>query len=217
VNESLSENLEEELKEEICKIMKRLFDRGLVSALGGNVSARVPRANKFWITPSGVFKGELESDDLIKVNLDGKVMEGVMRPSVETPIHAMIYRKRADVNAVVHCHNPVTTGLALAGIPIQPITAGSAVVLRKVEIVPWALPGTDTLADLVGKHIDGARALILMNHGVIGVGYNLLEAETIVETLEEVAITQFIANLFKKEIPLIPEEDMELIKRLYKV
>jgi len=217
VNEFLSENLEEDLKEEICSTMKRLFDRGLVSALGGNVSARLPGANEFWMTPSGVFKGELEPDDLIKVNLDGKVIEGVIRPSTETPFHAMIYKKRADVNAVVHCHNPVATGLALAGIPIQPITAESAVVLRKVEIVPWAFPGTDALANLVGKHIDGARALILMNHGVVGVGYNLLEAETIVETLEEVAMTQFVANFFKKEIPLIPEEDIELIKKLYKV
>ena len=217
MNGVLSENLEEDLKEEICKTIKRLFDRGLISALGGNISARIPEANKFWITPSGVFKGELEPDDLIKVDLDGNVVEGVMRPSIETPFHAIIYKRRTDVNAVVHCHNPVATGLALAGIPIQPITIESAVVLRKVQIVPWAFPGTDALADLVGKHIEGTRALILMNHGVIGVGCNLLEAETIVETLEEVAMTHFVASLFKKKISFIPEEDIELIKRLYKI
>jgi len=211
------ESMEEELKEEICKTMRRLFDRGLISALGGNISARTPGSSEFWITPSGVFKGELESDDLVKVNLDGKVIEGVLKPSIETPFHAIIYKKRADVNAVIHAHNPFATGLALAGIPIQPITIESAVVLRKVRVVPWAFPGTDALAELVGKHISGARALILMNHGVVGVGYNLLEAEAIVETMEEVATTQFVAQLFKKKIPLIPEEDMELIKRLYKI
>lgn len=208
---------EEDLKEDICKTMRRLFDRGLISALGGNISARLPGASEFWITPSGVFKGELMPEDLIKVDLEGKVTEGFLRPSVETPFHAIIYRKRADVNAVIHSHNPISTGLALAGIPIQPVTVEAAVVLRRVQVVPWAFPGTDALADLVGKHIEGARALILMNHGVIGVGSNLLEAEAIVETLEEVATAQLVAYLFKKELPLIPEEDMELIKRLYKV
>ena len=213
----LSEGFEEELKEEICKTMKRLFDRGLISALGGNISARLPGAKEFWITPSGVFKGELTPEDLIKIDLNGKVIEGFLRPSIETPFHAMIYRKRADVNAVIHSHNPIATGLALAGIQIQPLTIEAAVVLRKVKVVPWAFPGTDKLAKLIGEYVEGARALILMNHGVVGVGSNLLEAEAIVETLEEVATVQFVASLFKREIPLIPEEDMELIKRLYKV
>lgn len=213
----LPEEFEEELKEEICKTMKRLFDRGLISALGGNISARLPGMREFWITPSGVFKGELTSEDLIKMDLDGRVIEGFLRPSVESPFHAMIYRKRADVNAVIHSHNPIATGLALAGIQIQPVTIEAAVVLRKVKIVPWAFPGTEKLAKLVGEHIEGARALILMNHGVVGVGSNLLEAEAIVETLEEVAMVQFIASLFKKEVPIIPEEDIELIKRLYRV
>lgn len=197
--------------------MRRLFNRGLISALGGNISARLPGSNEFWITPSGVFKGELEPDDLVKVDLSGRVIEGFLRPSIETPFHAKIYEKRADVNAVVHSHNPITTGLALAGIEIQPVTIEAAVVLRRVKIAPWAFPGTEALARIVGEHIEGTRALVLMNHGVIGVGSNLLEAETIVETLEEVATAQFVALLFRKDIPRIPEEDMELIKRLYGV
>ena len=208
---------EEELKEEICKTMRRLFDRGLISALGGNISARLPGSTEFWITPSGVFKGELEPEDLVKVDLSGRVIEGFLRPSIETPFHAKIYERRTDVNAVVHGHNPITTGLALAGIDIQPVTIEAAVVLRKVKVVPWAFPGTEVLARLVGEYIEGARALVLMNHGVIGVGSNLLEAEAIVETLEEVATAQFVALLFRKDIPRIPEEDMELIKRLYGV
>jgi len=217
MEETFTFGSEEELKEEICKTMRRLFNRGLISALGGNISARLPNANEFWITPSGVFKGELEPEDLVKVSLEGNVIEGFLRPSVETPFHAAIYRRRADVSAVIHSHNPITTGLALAGIEIKPVTIEAAAVLRRVKVVPWAFPGTERLARLVGEHIEGARALVLMNHGVIGVGSNLLEAEAIVETLEEVATAQFIASLFRRDIPLIPEEDMELIRRLYGV
>jgi L-fuculose-phosphate aldolase len=217
MEETFTFGSEEELKEEICKTMRRLFNRGLISALGGNISARLPNANEFWITPSGAFKGELEPEDLVKVSLEGNVIEGFLRPSVETPFHAAIYRRRTDVSAVIHSHNPITTGLALAGIEIKPVTIEAAAVLRRVKVVPWAFPGTERLARLVGEHIEGARALVLMNHGVIGVGSNLLEAEAIVETLEEVATAQFIASLFRRDIPLIPEEDMELIKRLYGV
>lgn len=201
----MSLNSEGELKREICKTMSRLYNRGLISALSGNVSARLPEASEFWITPSGAFKGELKPEDLVKVSLEGKVIGGFKKPSIETPFHTIIYRRRADVNAVVHSHNPITTGLALAGIEIKPVTVEAAIILGRVRVVPWAFPGTDMLARLVGEHIEGTKALILMNHGVIGVGRNLLEAETIVEALEEVARVQFISYMLRGEIPTIPE------------
>jgi len=83
---------EEQIKKDICKVMRNLFERGLVSALGGNVSARVPGAKEFWITPSGIFKGELTPDDLIKLDFDGNIVEGIGRPSIEWPLHAAIYK-----------------------------------------------------------------------------------------------------------------------------
>ena len=130
---------EDEIKQEITRVMRALYERGLVSALGGNVSARVPGASEFWITPSGVFKGNVNVDDLVKVDLDGNVIEGVLRPSTETPFHAAIYRVRPDVNAVIHAHNPVTLGLALAGVNLKPISVEAVMTLRRVEVVPFAL------------------------------------------------------------------------------
>ncbi|MFP3207302.1 MAG: class II aldolase/adducin family protein [Caldivirga sp.] len=207
---------EDEIKREITRVMRALYERGLVSALGGNVSARVPGASEFWITPSGVFKGNVNVDDLVKVDLDGNVIEGVLRPSTETPFHAAIYRVRPDVNAVIHAHNPVTLGLALAGVNLKPISVEAVMTLRRVEVVPFAFPGTDQLAKLVADAaLKGARAIILMNHGVVGLGANLLEAEAIVETLEEVATAQFVAMALGKEPPVIPEKDVELYMKLY--
>jgi L-fuculose-phosphate aldolase len=207
---------EDEIKQEITRVMRALYERGLVSALGGNVSARVPGASEFWITPSGVFKGNVNVDDLVKVDLNGDVIEGVLRPSTETPFHAAIYRVRPDVNAVIHAHNPVTLGLALAGVNLKPISVEAVMTLRRVEVVPFAFPGTDQLAKLVADAaLKGARAIILMNHGVVGLGANLLEAETIVETLEEVATAQFVAMALGKEPPVIPEKDVELYMKLY--
>ena len=209
---------EDELKEEICRVMKALYQRGLISALGGNVSARVPGSSEFWITPSGVFKGAVEPDDLVKLDLDGNIIDGYLRPSIEWPMHAAVYKVRPDVNAIVHAHNPYTLGLALAGIGIKPISVEAVMVLRKVEIVPFAFPGTDELAKLVEKYAQtGARALILQNHGVLAMGSNLVEAEAIAETLEEVSIAQYVAMSLGKEPPTIPEHDVELYIKLYKI
>ena len=189
----------------------------MVSALGGNVSARIPGSSEIWITPSGVFKGDLHPEDLIKIDLEGNVIEGYLRPSVEWPMHTIIYKKRPDVNAVIHAHNPITTGLALAGVELKPITVEAVLTLRRVPIVPFAYPGTDELAKVVAEHIEGVRALVLQNHGVVAVGYNLVEAEAVVETLEEVALTQLTAFIASggKEPPVIPEKDRELASRLY--
>lgn len=127
-------------------------------------------------------------------------------------------RVRADVNAVVHAHNPFTLGLALAGVGLKPITVEAVMVLRKVEVVPFAFPGTDQLAKLVSeKASTSARAIILQNHGIVAMGANLYEAEAIAETLEEVAIAQFVALALGKEPPVIPERDVELYYKLYRL
>jgi len=209
---------EEQLKNDICRVMKNLFNRGLISALGGNVSARLPSSNEFWITPSGIFKGELVPDDLIKLDLEGNIVEGFGRPSIEWPIHAAVYKVRPDVNAIVHAHNPITLGLALAGVGLKPITVEAVMVLRRVELVPFAFPGTDQLANLVAEKASaGARAIIMQNHGILALGANLYEAEAVAETLEEVAMAQFVAMVLGKEPPLIPERDVELYYKLYKL
>lgn len=210
---------EDEVKRGIIRVMRTLYDKGLISALGGNVSARIPGSQEVWITPSGVFKGDLHEEDLIKIDLEGNVIEGFMRPSTEWPFHVAIYRVRPDVNAVIHAHNPITTGLALAGVEIKPITVEAVVTLRKVPVVPFAFPGTKELAELVAKYAGetGARALVLQNHGVVGLGYNLVEAEAVVETLEEVAWTMLSSIIAGgREPPLIPERDVELAKKLYR-
>ena len=201
---------EDELKKEICRVMKALYQRGLVSALGGNVSARMPGAKEFWITPSGVFKGAVEPKDLVKLDLRGNIIDGRLRPSIEWPTHAAVYRVRPDVNAIVHAHNPFTLGLALAGIGIKPISVEAVMMLGKVEIVPFAFPGTNELAKLVEKYAQsGARALILQNHGVLAMASNLVEAEAVAEVLEEVSIAQYVAMSLGKEPLTIPERDVE--------
>lgn len=184
-----------------------------MAGIGGNISARSPKTNEIWITPSGLYKPDLKPEDLVKVDLDGKVLEGVFKPSIEWPLHVAIYKKRADVNAVVHAHNPVTMGLALAGIKPKPITPEAVTLLGDAPVLKFMYPSTAELGKLVGKEIAGRRALILQNHGVVAVGHDLTEAICIVEVLVEVSITILVTNLIGKPKLLSPRQ-IELIKKL---
>ncbi len=196
--------------------MKTLHGRGLITGIGGNASIRMEGTNEVLITPSALYKGELKPDDIVKIDLEGNVLDGVFKPSIEWHFHAAIYNRRLDVNAVIHTHSPMTTGLALAGKKIEPITLESAVMLADVPILEFRYPGTKELGEIVANNIMGHRAVIMQNHGVIAVGYDLIEALTTIEVLEEISTMTFVASHFGGA-KLIPADQIEMIKKLYKI
>jgi len=208
---------EKEIKDEIIRFSKVLYEKGLITALGGNISARLPRAGEFWITPSQVFKGALKAEDLVKLTLDGEIVEGLLKPSIEWPMHAAVYRVRPDVNAIVHAHNPMVLGLTLAGKKLKTtITDEAVILLRRVEEVEFKFPGTSYLAEAVASVASkGVRAIILKNHGVLGLGTNLLEAEAIVELLEAIATIEFVCYTLGAEPSEVPPEEIEVAKKYW--
>ena len=206
---------EDELKNEIVRVMKDLYEKSLVNALAGNVSARERGAREFCITPSGLFKGGLKSEDLIKVDLHGNIITGAHKPSIETKTHAAIYKVRQDINAIVHAHNPWLLGLSMAGAEIRPrITVDAALLIKGVEKVGFKAPGSSALAEEVASAARrGANAIILENHGVIGLGSDLLEAEAIVEIMEALAIMEFTCYAMGKEPKEIPLDEIEAMRK----
>jgi len=173
------------LKKGICQVMRILLQRGLITSLSGNVSARLPGSKEIWITPSKVFKGSLSSNNLVKIDLEGRVLRGRFSPSIEWPLHTAIYKVRPDINAVVHAHNPITIGLTLSNVKFKLLTMEAQMLLKKVPIIPPIRPGTRMLAKLVAEKIVDAKGIILQSHGVVGVGFDLTEAISIVEVIEE--------------------------------
>ncbi|MCI4438350.1 class II aldolase/adducin family protein [archaeon] len=213
---------EEEIKAEICNVMKNLYEKNLVASLGGNVSARLPGKEYFWITPTTKFKAGLKPEDLLKVSVNGELIEGKLRPSSETKFHAAIYSVRNDVNAVVHAHNPISTALASLGIEIKPITVNAVLTLGKLKVLEYETPGSKELAEKIRANVGNSNVLILGNHGVVGLGKDLAEAANFVEMLEEVSKINLIAFLLQsldKRLTLktIPEDEVKaLIRYFYK-
>jgi L-fuculose-phosphate aldolase len=187
------------IKEDILTVMRNLYRRGLVSALTGNVSVRIPQTDVFWITPSGIFKGGLKADDLIKMNIYGNIIEGRNKPSSEWRFHAAIYRVRPDVNAVIHAHNPVVLALNIAGIRLDLSLLSEVMIFVKgIEYVPYVEPGTEELARMVAeKALLGVNVVVLERHGIITMGRNIYEAQTIAESIEDLATVQLMSNLVK--------------------
>jgi len=204
-----------EVRESIVDVLRFLEVKGLNYGRAGNVSVRIPEANHVVITPSGFLKSALKPEDLIVIDLNGGLIEGSGKPSVETPMHLTIYRRFSKINAVIHAHAPYTTVLAVVREPIPPLI--EEMVLRvggDVKVTEYAPLGTQELAEEVVKALEGRSAAIIANHGVVAVGKNPQEAAEVLELVEKIAQIYIHAKLLGK-IETLPQNIVEYLKTLY--
>ena len=182
------------LKLAVCLVMKRLYEKGLIPALGGNVSFR--EGDRIWITPSAKFKGSLEPSDLVELSLDGSVLRGG-KPSKEWRMHLAVYRSRPEVRAVVHAHNPLTVGLCASTDPASSFTPFLTEVGR-LAVLPPLPPGSEELAKAVKEASKGAEMIVLKGHGVVTLGRDLWEALHRAEALEMAALSALTTLLTRR-------------------
>ena len=175
------------MEAEMVEIGRRMYARGFVAANDGNCSCRLQH-DLFLMTPTGVSKGFMTPEMLIKTDKNGAVATGKGTPSSEMPMHMEIYRQRTDVQAIVHAHPPVATAFSAAGISLEePVFPEAVVNLGPVPVVPYATPGTKEAADQAGNYCRKGNALLLSNHGAVTWGRTLMEAWFRMETLEHTA------------------------------
>lgn len=183
------------LREQTIRVCRKLSEKGLIAAADGNVSCRSGE-NSLLITPSGRSKGELEPRDLLLVDFEGRVHEGEGRPSSEIRMHVLAYRRRPDVNAVVHAHPPLLTALTLAGIPFLADALPEVwLTIGPVPTAPYATPCTSEVPESILPFIDRHQAILLERHGSITLGRDLNEAYMRLEKLEHAAHSLFYAHL----------------------
>jgi len=202
-----------DIRQWIIEIVEELYDAGLITPKGGNVSARLPDSDEVWITPSQLYKGALTEERLIRVNLRGKKLEGSDRPSVELPMHLAIYSAREDVGAVIHTHAPMAIVVGLYDEPIPPITI-EAIGLREAPVVPFLLSGTREQCQAIVEALGEGSAVLLQNHGLLTVGKDLREAASKAHQLEFAARTVVIARLLGGEPATIPEKLADFLKKI---
>lgn len=203
----------EDIKHQIVRMVDELYDVGLITPKGGNVSARIPDTEELWITPTQLHKGGLREEVLIRVNLQGRKLEGRDRPSVELPMHLRIYKGREDVGAIIHTHAPMAMIVGLYEEPIPPITI-EAIGLAETPIVPFLLSGTKEQSQAIVDALGEGPAVLLRNHGLVTVGKNLKDAASKAHQLEFAARTVVICRLLGGEPAVIPDKLAEFLKKI---
>jgi L-fuculose-phosphate aldolase len=178
-------------REEIVEAARALDALGFMPGKSGNLSRRTPGG--FLVTPSGLPYAEMGPDDLVEVAADGAVLDGARKPSSEWRLHAAVYAARPEAAAVVHTHSPMATALSCAREGIPPFhymiaLAGG----NDVRCAPYATFGTEALAANCVAALEGRRAALLANHGVVAFGGTLAAARALAEEVENLA-RQYLA------------------------
>jgi len=184
-----------EERKTVADYMKRLYDRQLTTASGGNISLRIDD-EKFCITPTSLDKGNLTPDVIAIVKFDGTNLTPALHLSIETEMHRKVLLARPDMKAVVHAH-PVYASAFATAMPCKidtKLTAEAYCVLGgEVINVPYRLMGTKELAEIVSENIKSHKVLLMENHGAITVGKNMLNAFDCLELLERSAMMTYLS------------------------
>lgn len=187
------------LRNDIVQALKILVGEGLFEKAYGHISARVPGEDLCLITGHihGLEKtlDDLSADDVLLIDMDGNVKEGDLEPPGEFPIHTEIYRKREDVNSVVHCHPRAPVTLSIAGQDVLPVSFRGTIFSPSVPtfVDPTQIDDREkgsALADCLGSN----RAVVLRGHGVACTGSSVMEAAVTTLDLEDVAQFQLDAS-----------------------
>lgn len=178
-----------EMKKEIIEAGMLMDRYQLISLTCGNLSVRMP-SGEILVTPSGMMYEKMIEDDMIVMDIDGNVLEGMRKPSSDTPAILHILRERPDVNAVIHTHQPYATAVSL--IPGLTelrvcITALANAAGGNVPITPYSAAGSVDMGIDTVKYVEDGHAVILSQHGVMTVGKDLNQALYAAVYLEEAA------------------------------
>ena len=204
-----------EIKKQICEVGHKIYDKGFVAANDGNISVKV-NDNEYYCTPTGVSKGALTPDMIIKVDGQGRKLEGTLNPSSEIKMHMRVYQKRPDVGAVVHAHPPVATAFTVANVPLdQYILPEAVLTIGTIPTCEYGTPSTMEIPDSLDPYLQNHDAFLLKNHGALTVGNTLTKAFFLMEEVEfNAKICKFAREL--GGVDEIPCEQLEKLMELRK-
>ena len=203
-----------EAKKLIVEIGRRMYTKNFVAANDGNISCKVAE-DIIWTTPTGVSKGFMCEDEMVKMRTDGTVLsQGASGPSSEVKMHLRIYQENPEAMGVCHAHPPISTSFAIAGIGLdQAIYPEALVNLGTVPCVHYEAPGSQGIPDSIAPFARDYNALLLANHGAVAWGKSLMEAWYRLESTEHYAmVIMYTSNIIGKANVLSCEQVNELIE-----
>jgi L-fuculose-phosphate aldolase len=209
-------NQESRLREDIVEIARRLYQAGYIRGADGNISIRLS-SEEILITPTRAAKGFMDAEDLVVVNLEGRLLRGDLEPSLEARFHLAAYREREEIAAVVHAHPPMTIAFTVAGkeIPSGILPEMEILFPGGISVVPYETPATQDLADQIRPVIREHDAIVMAHHGTITVGTDVFDAWMKVEHLEACMQILFLAECLggAQQLPADKIAELDAIRK----
>lgn len=203
------------IKARLLAAGREILAAGLVAGTWGNLSVRDPDQDGFWITPSGMDYRLLQEQDLVLLTYQGEVKEGFRKPSSEYLLHSTIYNKRPDVQGIVHTHSVYATAHAVARISIPGIVEDLVQIAGgSVDTALYKLLGTQELAYAAVAGLGEKNAVLLANHGLVGVGKSLEEALKVCHVVEKAAQIHTFSRLLGNPV-VLSDEDIQTMRTGY--
>lgn len=204
-----------ELKRNLADAI-RMMERARITDFSGHVSARVPGTDYIMINSAKSIRSALTADDIVTIDLDGRLVEGADAPPMEFHVHSEIYRRRPDVQAVAHVHTQWSTFFSMAGVPLKPVTPQSSLL---GDIPVFASPvsiNNKPIGEQVAETLGGRRVMLLKSHGAVIAAEGIVEVFALAVYLEENAYRQYMARQLGEPYVLSPEERRLMAKNLWK-
>jgi len=204
--------ISEKFKKIIVDTGRELYKQNLTIGTWGNISVLDPKTGLVYIKPGAMDYNEINLEDVIVVDKQGKTIEGFRKPSVEMPMHLSIYNARKDVGAIVHYHPIYSSVLAVTGFSLPGICEDFVqIVGEKVLCAKYALPGSEELAENAVASLGERNAVFLLNHGTLCVGRDMKEAMKVCYVVEKTAHI-FILSKNVGKCRIISEEDIKVMQ-----
>lgn len=203
----------DEARELIVLFCRRMLAEHLVSYTAGNISTRIAdERGLVAVTPGSTAYDTLRPEDVVIVALDGTIVDGVLRPTAELPLHTLAYLNRPDVAGIVHTHSPAAMALAAMGMDLPPILHGLISACGGgIVTAPYARGATEEMATRTAEPLRHRSACLLRNHGVLAIGPNVEHAYNAVSVVEGTADAYLRALPFGP-VPEVPAEDVARIR-----
>jgi L-ribulose-5-phosphate 4-epimerase len=205
----------ENLRQSVWEANIELPKNRLVTATSGNASAHDADSGLVVIKPSGYSFDKLKPEHLVVTDLEGKVIEGDMSPSVDTATHLYVYRHRPDVNGIIHTHSPYATSFAVLGktLPLC-LTTLACEFGTHIPVSAFAEIGEEEIGKEIVDKIGTCSAILMRNHGVFTIGASVQSALKAAIMLEEASQTIHYAML-RGTVEELPDDVIEDTFRFY--
>lgn len=205
-----------ELRSQIAQLNRALTTSGLVKGTSGNVSARDAATGEIVIKPSGVLFDALDAESMVVLDAAGNIVEGELRPSVDSASHLHVYRHRSDIGGIVHTHSKYATAFAVAGKPLPTTTTTHACLFGdEIPISGLAEIGEEQIGRAIVAEIGSASAILMRNHGVFAVGKDAGTALRHAIYVEESAEATFLAQLLGGPVDTLGADFIQSCRRMY--